>query len=80
MPAALHALPVLASDAAFFALFGVFVVAILVLIVLTIRWVFRRDRALRSAWRQRRIDSGVQPYGIVPKGSADDGTPPAPRT
>jgi hypothetical protein len=82
MAAALLLPTLLASDVAFVVIFGFFVVAMIVLIVITLIWVFRRDRALRAAWRQRQVDAGTQPYGIVPNSTAGTGdeTPPAPRT
>jgi hypothetical protein len=68
--------PVLgSSDAAGYGIFGVFVVAILVLLVLTIRWTFRRDRALRQGWRERQQQAGLTPYGIVPKGYQENPAP-----
>ncbi|MGH9019432.1 MAG: hypothetical protein ACRDV0_00205 [Acidimicrobiales bacterium] len=43
----------LGADAAFVAVFAVFVVAMVVLVVLTVRFVLRRDRARRAAWKER---------------------------
>ena len=71
MAPALLLLPLLASNSAFFAIFGIFVVALLVLIVITLKWTFRRDRAGRAAWRQRRQSDMAPPEGE---------TPPAPRS
>ncbi len=67
----------LASDVAGYALFGFFVVAMVVLVVLTLAWVIRRDRSLRAEWRQRQMDGGTVPYGIVPKGDQSPLVPPA---
>jgi hypothetical protein len=44
------------ADAAFYAVFTFFVLAMAVLVVLTVRFVVRRDRERRSAWRSRRGD------------------------
>jgi hypothetical protein len=72
-------LPVLlASDVAGYVLFGLFVVALVVLVVITMAWVIRRDRALRAEWRQRQIDAGTTPYGIIPKGDQSSPDPSAP--
>jgi hypothetical protein len=71
-------LPVLlASDTAGYVLFGLFVVALVVLVVITLAWVIRRDRALRAEWRQRQMDAGGTPYGIIPKGDQSQPAPPA---
>ena len=48
------ALPLLASDTAFFVTFGIFVVALVALIVIVLTWAIRRDRAGRAAWLLRR--------------------------
>lgn len=46
-------MPLVAADAAFYAVFGVFVVAFVVLAVVTTRWAVRRDRAGRAEWVRR---------------------------
>lgn len=51
------AVVLLGSDAAFLAIFVVFVVAMVVLTVLTVRFVMRRDRERRAAWRDRQPPS-----------------------
>ncbi len=43
----------LGVDAAFLAVFVFFVVAMIVLTVLTVRFVVRRDRERRAAWREQ---------------------------
>ncbi len=66
------------DTAAFAVIFGIFVVALLVLIVITLRWVFRRDRAGR-AWRERQLaqQSGQPPTAHI---AAQTPTPPIPPT
>jgi membrane protein implicated in regulation of membrane protease activity len=44
---------VLAANAAFLVVFALFVIAMLVLVVLTVRFVVRRDREKRAAWRSQ---------------------------
>jgi heme exporter protein D len=79
-PAALF-LPLLATDVAFFVLFGVFVVAIVALVVITMGWVIRRDRALRSAWRQRQAEAGNPLYAnLKAEGTEGDDAATAPKT
>jgi len=46
----------LGADAAFYVVFTFFVAAMVVLVALTVRFVLRRDRERRSAWRSRRGD------------------------
>ena len=65
------ALPLLATNAAFFVVFGIFVVAMIVLIVIIIMWAVRNDVAGRRAWRARQqaaIEAGAAdqsgPYAI----------------
>jgi predicted lysophospholipase L1 biosynthesis ABC-type transport system permease subunit len=61
----------LASDmAAFAVLFGIFVVALLVLIVITLRWVFRRDKAGRIAWREQQLARQGRPPGTTSAASS----------
>ena len=43
----------LGADAAFYAVFTFFVLALATLVVLTVRFVVRRDREKRAAWRSR---------------------------
>jgi hypothetical protein len=40
-------------DVAFLSVFLIFVLALLALVVLTVRFVLRRDRERRDAWRSR---------------------------
>lgn len=40
-------------DAAFLSVFAIFVLALVALVVLTVRFVVRRDREKRDAWRSR---------------------------
>jgi hypothetical protein len=62
----LRPLPLLASDTAFAVVFGIFVVAMLAMIVIVLRWAIRRDRAGRSAWRQRQQDRSTAAEGDTP--------------
>ncbi|MFI5035542.1 MAG: hypothetical protein ACHQFZ_04995 [Acidimicrobiales bacterium] len=48
----------LAAAAAFYVVFAVFVLAMVVLVVLTVRFVVRRDREKRDAWRSRHGPTG----------------------
>ncbi len=67
------------DTAAFAVIFGIFVVALLVLIVITLRWVFRRDKAGRVAWRERQLAQQVdQPPNLPSAGRTQTPTTPPP--
>jgi hypothetical protein len=61
------ALPLLATNAAFFVVFGLFVVAMVVLIVIIIMWAVRHDIAGRRAWRERQ-KAAIEAGEPVPSG------------
>jgi uncharacterized protein HemY len=70
-----HLLPLAASNVSFVVVFSIFVVALVVLIVITLRFVIRRDRQGRVAWRERQQNQATTAEG---DGPAPPRQPPRP--